>query len=543
MRHSQAKLEAKRKSVKKAQQFLQQSMVYTAAIKKSNIINETITQLDSEEDDEHSDSATTPKAETNQIDHGVATSDRLTILADSVTEQQLLQLKSSSPKIVMSKIPIGLINTANAISASNASAIVAEQQRRLANTQSQQQFKSLSTALVKMTPSKPSIYHLQPTTSNNLAVPNTGGIKRNSFIKFLERNTPSKLSKTELEEKRKIELILKEQKEKERLLEQEKLKQEKRDETKKKRDEKLLKMKEMKQKQDLEMEKKRKEADARLQQSAVKPAQTNATINLHKSVLLNSTKQVLPQIPQSASVAALTASTTTTMVKKPFIVLDQLKTQPPASKKQSTAFNDKQAMEDFTNDFKSFKKVSQQLSCAYDAPENKPFQNKFKDTTNFANYESHHHQQHNLETTYVLNSPSSSGKSMTASHTEFTVAHTNYAVTPLQPLKLKNIDNYDVSNLGSEDDTDDDEEPSKPIPEWAQPANLIAKVKMQNTMMINFTRLFKSASQTEINLEKIFKTRRKKFTERSSSANWNCPPVWKGNGLTGEESFMEFRKF
>ena len=521
-------------------------MVYTAAIKKYNVVNETITQSDSEEDEDRSDSAATPTAETNQIDHVVASPNRLTILADSVTEQQLLQLKSSSPKIVMSKIPIGLINTTNAISASNASALVAEQQRRLVkelNTQSQQQFKSLNTALVKMTPSKPSIYQLQPANSNNLAVP-TGGIKRNSFIKFLERNTPSKLSKTELEEKRKIELMLKEQKEKERLLEQEKLKQEKRDETKKKRDEKLLKMKEMKQKQDQDMEKKRKEVDARLQQSAVKQTQANAAINLHKSVLLNSTKQVLPQLPQSSSATTLTAPNTT-IVKKPFIVLDQLKTQPPANKKQSTAFNDKQAMEDFTNDFKSFKKVSQQLSCAYDAPENKPFQNKFKDTTNFANYDSHHHhqQQHNLETTYVLNSPSSGGKSVTASHSEFTVTHTNYAVTPLQPLKLKNIDNYDVSNLGSEDDTDDDEEPSKPIPEWAQPANLIAKVKMQNTMMINFTRLFKSASQTEINLEKIFKTKRKKFTERSSSANWSCPPVWKGNGLTGEESFMEFRKF
>lgn len=115
-------------------------------------------------------------------------------------------------------------------------------------------------------------------------------------------------------------------------------------------------------------------------------------------------------------------------------------------------------------------------------------------------------------------------------------------MTPLQPPKLKDIDNYDVSNLGSGDDTDDDEEPSKPIPSWAVQQNLVQKVKQQNFSMVNFTRLFRSASQAEINLEQIFKTRRKKFTERSSSANWTCPPVWDGQGLTGDESFRAFRK-
>lgn len=145
----------------------------------------------------------------------------------------------------------------------------------------------------------------------------------------------------------------------------------------------------------------------------------------------------------------------------------------------------------------------------------------------------------NLETTYVLKSPPSMVNKPLSNPTLLSLKQpiTNYEVTPLQPPKLKDINNYDVSNLGSEDDTDDDEEPSKPIPAWAVQSNLVAKVKAQNHSMVNFTRLFKSASQAEINLEQIFKTRRKKFTERSSSANWNCPPVWNGSGITGEESF------
>ena len=112
----------------------------------------------------------------------------------------------------------------------------------------------------------------------------------------------------------------------------------------------------------------------------------------------------------------------------------------------------------------------------------------------------------------------------------------------MQPLKLKNEDNYDVSELQSGDETDDEEEPSKPLPMWAKEPFLMDKAKAQNTKMINFTRLFKGASKYEVNLEDIFKTKRKKFTERSSSAIWETPPVWATSGLTGEESFYRVRK-
>ena len=58
---------------------------------------------------------------------------------------------------------------------------------------------------------------------------------RQSFVKFWERNTPSKLTRTEMEERRKQEFLLKEKKEKERLEEiarQKALEQEKKKKTK-----------------------------------------------------------------------------------------------------------------------------------------------------------------------------------------------------------------------------------------------------------------------------------------------------------------------
>lgn len=118
----------------------------------------------------------------------------------------------------------------------------------------------------------------------------------------------------------------------------------------------------------------------------------------------------------------------------------------------------------------------------------------------------------------------------------------NYDCTPLQVPKLKDADNYDVSDIRSDDDTDDEEEPSKPIPAWAKEPLLVQKAQDQCLKAVNFTKMFKSSCSSEINLEHIFRHKRKKFVERSSSANWETPPVWSTNGLCGEESFMQVRK-
>ena len=112
----------------------------------------------------------------------------------------------------------------------------------------------------------------------------------------------------------------------------------------------------------------------------------------------------------------------------------------------------------------------------------------------------------------------------------------------MQPPRLKDANNYDVSDLRSEDETDDEDDPSKPIPSWATEPNLRDHAQQQFTHIINYTKLFRASSQAEIDLEQIFKIKRKKFNERSSSACWASPPVWKGEGLNGDESFWQTRK-
>ena len=122
----------------------------------------------------------------------------------------------------------------------------------------------------------------------------------------------------------------------------------------------------------------------------------------------------------------------------------------------------------------------------------------------------------------------------------------SYASTCPKIIKTFNTqhpnENYDINDLKSEDETDDDEEPNKPIPEWAKDMRLKKTAMAQSKKLINYTRLFYATSQNEIILEDIFKIKRKKFTERSSSAIWNSPPVWKTNGLNGNESFRLMHK-
>jgi hypothetical protein len=91
---------------------------------------------------------------------------------------------------------------------------------------------------------------------------------------------------------------------------------------------------------------------------------------------------------------------------------------------------------------------------------------------------------------------------------------------PLEELFQRSVINYQYDNYDISD-----KENLNPI--WAQALKLI-----------NFTCLFKSAGEPII-LEKIFK-KGKKLNERSSSAHWDTPPIWK-TGIN-DQSFYDVCK-
>jgi inner centromere protein len=98
--------------------------------------------------------------------------------------------------------------------------------------------------------------------------------------------------------------------------------------------------------------------------------------------------------------------------------------------------------------------------------------------------------------------------------------------------------NYNIDDLNSGDETDDEDEPNKPVPEWAKGSLILERVIKQQKNCINFTQLFKASSQYDIQLDQIFKIPRTRFYHRSSSAIWNSPPVWR-TGLKSEDYFLE----
>lgn len=136
------------------------------------------------------------------------------INAKSEEDQKIIDniMKSGECKVSISRIPKSLIPTNNApvrVSSASASAFLAEQHRRLTKdfTQSSKpQIPVPYNNLAKMTPSKPSSYQLNIVGS--VSKPNNG------VQKHALGYTPSKVTRTEFDEKRKAELLAKEEKQK-----------------------------------------------------------------------------------------------------------------------------------------------------------------------------------------------------------------------------------------------------------------------------------------------------------------------------------------
>ena len=113
----------------------------------------------------------------------------------------------------------------------------------------------------------------------------------------------------------------------------------------------------------------------------------------------------------------------------------------------------------------------------------------------------------------------------------------------LPPEPLKDKENYDIKDLRSDDDTDDEENPRKIIPKWAH-----GKFSNLDRYTCSITYFFIAGSQFRValmhqaysppdvdmifialdanpNLEEIFKTQKRRFHKRTSSAVWGKAPV------------------
>jgi hypothetical protein len=303
------------------------------------------------------------------------------------------------------------------------------------------------------------------------------------YTKTHERNTPLKSSKHELEEKRKAELLFKEKKENERLQEREthrdKLLQEKIEISKKKRDEKMKKITEQNAKRQEEAHRKREELDAKLREVE----ENKRKVYEEKKRILQQQQQQQNHHPQTPMGAKQTNNNYSNKINHN---IENQVVAPPSSSSNSNVSS----------------KNYDVLSTA------------FKSTKTPNPLKS------------IINTNSSSKAAYMAPY-----CHHNHN------------ENYDINDLKSEDETDDDEEPNKPIPEWAQDQRLKRTASAQARKLINYTKMFTASSRAEIVLEDIFKIKRKNFYERSSSAIWNSPPVWRTNGLNGNESFRLMQNY
>ncbi|XP_066216669.1 inner centromere protein isoform X2 [Saccopteryx leptura] len=103
-------------------------------------------------------------------------------------------------------------------------------------------------------------------------------------------------------------------------------------------------------------------------------------------------------------------------------------------------------------------------------------------------------------------------------------ACTSYQMTPQGhrgPPKI-NPDNYGM-DLNSDDSTDDEAHPRKPIPAWARGTQLSQAIIHQYYHPPNLLELFGTILQ--LDLEDIFKKSKPRYHKRTSSAVWNSPPL------------------
>merc|ERR1712150_17381 len=104
----------------------------------------------------------------------------------------------------------------------------------------------------------------------------------------------------------------------------------------------------------------------------------------------------------------------------------------------------------------------------------------------------------------------------------------SYDITParheLPPEELVDKDNYDIADLKSDEDTDDEDAPRKIILDWATGGPLRTALMKQAFAPPDLDKIF-IVMETSPNLTEIFTVLTRKMYKRTSSAVWDKAPV------------------
>jgi inner centromere protein len=129
-------------------------------------------------------------------------------------------------------------------------------------------------------------------------------------------------------------------------------------------------------------------------------------------------------------------------------------------------------------------------------------------------------------TSHPLNQNSTFTKENSARVANTTV--TSYDITParheLPPEELIDEDNYDIGDLRSDEDTDDEDNPRKIIPKWAQSSQFKTAIMKQAFRPPDLDSIF-FVMETSVELAEIFPIEKRRFKQRTSSAVWLKAPT------------------
>lgn len=114
-----------------------------------------------------------------------------------------------------------------------------------------------------------------------------------------------------------------------------------------------------------------------------------------------------------------------------------------------------------------------------------------------------------------------------------------YDMTPDKVYLPSSKDNYNVDDLSSNDETDNEDKPRKEVPKWAQKRELTVKVAALRRLVPEENRARYFGRMKQPTVEDFFKNQLKQYPLRSSSAIWTSPM---SDPTPGEGRYHAFQK-